>query len=146
MSFLLPEQGEQVSVGFLTGNYDDIVVVLGRSPDKSYASDVYLLYDVLFGSVLCDVLLERIQIHYDQIDARDVVFFSLGDIGWLFPAVQDAAHDLGMESLHPASEYGRVAGEILDCCNRNVMAVEVLLCAACGEYLHTEANQLIGNV
>ena len=110
------------------------------------ASYVYLLDDVLFGSVLCDIFLERIQIHYHKVDARDVVFFSLGDIGWLFPAVQDAAHDLGMESLHPASEYGRVAGEILDCCNRNVMAVEVLLCAACGEYLHTEANQLIGNV
>ena len=146
VSLLLPEQGEQVGIGLLAGHDDHVVVVLGGCPDEGDASYVYLLDDVLFGSVLCDIFLERIQIHYHKVDAGDVVSLPFGHIRRLFPAVQDAAHNLGMEGLHPASEYGGISCEVLNCCNRNVMTAQILLRTPCGEYLYAEANQFICNV
>ena len=130
----------------LAGNYDHVLVVFRCGSDERDSAYVDLLDDFFFCGILRDVLLERIQVHDDQVYTRNAESFFFRCVGLLVPAVENASHYAWMEGLDPSAEDRRVSGDVLNCCNRNVMGFQILLGTTCGEYLNIETNQFICNV
>ncbi len=93
----------------------DVRVVLRRRAQERRPADVDLLDGLAKGDVLLrDGLLERIEIHDDEVDRPDAVRGRLGAVALLGPVEEDAAEELRVERLHaPAEDLGE-AGEIRD--------------------------------
>ena len=145
-SLLRAQQLQQVSVGILAGDNDHVAEVLCGGADEGDASDVYLLDDLLLRCALGDIFPEGVEVHDDQVNAWNLIFFPLLEVSGLLPAVEDSSHYLRMEGLDASSEDGGVSCYVLYGCNRNVMVCQIVLGASCGEYLHSQVNQLISNV
>jgi hypothetical protein len=87
-------------------------MVLGGCADHCRTADIDILDTILIGGVLRDGLLERVEVHDEQIDLRNsVILHRLGVFGIVADREQ-AAMDLGMQRLDPAIHHFREAGEV----------------------------------
>jgi hypothetical protein len=83
----------------------DVGVVLGRGAHHGGAADVDLLDHVVADRTGGDGLDERVQVHHDELERRDV---ELGELTLVILEAQvgeQAAVDLRVQRLHPAVEH-----------------------------------------
>ena len=109
----------------------DVPPVLGGAADHGRAADIDILDGVLEGdSFLRDGLAERIEVHADQVDRLDAVFFQGFHMGGHVPAGQDTAVNLRMEGLDPSVADFREAGHFTDSNRPDALAFQKLLRSA----------------
>ena len=96
-------------------NDDHVLVVLGRRTQHGRTADVDV-FDRVFQLALVfgHGLLERIQVHHDQIDGRDAVLFQGLHVFRKIAPRQDPAMHLRMQRLDAAVQHFREAGVIGD--------------------------------
>ena len=83
----------------------DVRVVLGRGPEKRRPADVDLLDALGEGHAgPRDGLLERVEVHDDEVDGGDPVRGRLAEVAVQRAVEEDAAEELRMQRLHPAAE------------------------------------------
>ena len=90
------------------------VMVLGRGADQRRPADV----DVLDGGREVGAArhrrLERVEVHHDQVDRRDLVVGHRLGVAGVGAAGEDAAMDRGLQRLHPAVHDLGEAGVVAD--------------------------------
>ena len=96
----LVENLQQHGIFALAGHDDHILKVLGSGTDKGDAADVNLLDDLLVACSAGYSLLEGLEIHDDQIDGRNIIFFHLLQVALIVAAGKDASENLRMQGLH----------------------------------------------
>ncbi len=136
--------------GGVVGRIDDhrhVAVVLGGRAQHGRAADV----DVLDGIgqrafILGDGLLERIQVHHQQVDGRDAVLGQRRHVFGQVAAGQDAAVHLRVQGLDAAVEHFREAGVVGHFRHGQAGLGEQLGGAAGGEELDARAVQRTGKV
>ena len=90
-------------------------MILRGASEQRRPADVDLLNDLRVGlGFVGGRLRERIHIHRDDIDRRDLQCLRLGEIVAIVPAQQDPAHDVGMQGLHPSAEAFGKSRDVLD--------------------------------
>ncbi|MCY1240520.1 hypothetical protein D9M72_533730 [compost metagenome] len=88
-------------------------MVLGRRAQHGRAADVDVLDRVGQGAVILGHgLLERVQVHHQQVDRRDAVLGQRGHVLGQVAACQDAAVHLRVQRLDAAVEHFREAGVV----------------------------------
>ena len=108
--------GDAVVVGGIDDD-SDALVVFGRAAKHRRAADVDVLDGILEGDIrLGDGLLERVEIHNDEIDRPDAVLGGGGGVFLIFAQEKQATVNLGMQRLDSAVKHlrkSRVVAEIL---------------------------------
>ncbi|MNN62550.1 hypothetical protein D3C81_1778620 [compost metagenome] len=88
-------------------------MVLGRRAQHGRAADIDVLDRVRQRAVILGHgLLERIQVHHQQVDGGDIVLGQRGHVLGQVAARQDAAMDLRVQRLDAAVEHFREAGVV----------------------------------
>ena len=84
-------------------------VVLGRGAQQGGAADVYVFHRLFQRAARPrHGLLERVEIHDDEVNRRDVMLAQRGDVGVLIAPGEDAAVDLGVQGLEaPVQQLGK---------------------------------------
>jgi hypothetical protein len=101
--------------GRVVGGLDhhrDVGVVLGGGADHRRPADVDILDAVVERRALGDRLLERIEVHHQQVDRPDAVLLHGGGVVLVVADRQQAAMDFGMQGLDPAVHHLGRAGEL----------------------------------
>ena len=93
---------EHVGVVRRRGDDGDVRVVLGRRAHHRRAADVDLLDAVVDARARGDRLLERVQVHHDELEREDAEVLELLAMRVLAKVGQQAAVDVRVERLHPA--------------------------------------------
>ena len=124
-------------------DHRDIAMVLGRRAQHGRAADVDVLDCVLKRAIgLGDRLLERIQVHDQQIDGADVVRLERGHVFGQIAAREDAAMDLRMQGLDAAIEHFGKAGVIGHLGHGHALFGEQFGGAARGQNAHAERREV----
>jgi hypothetical protein len=87
-------------------------VVLGGGADHRRAADVDVLDAVFVGRALLDGRLERVQVHYQEIDRLDAVLGHRLPVLGIAADRQQAAMHLGMQGLDAAVHHLGEAGKV----------------------------------
>jgi len=87
-------------------------VVLGRRPEERRASDVDLLDDRLEGRPRGDRLLERVEVHRDEVDRPDPVLLRLAQVRLGSAFIEDPPENLRVQRLDPSPENLGTAGQV----------------------------------
>ena len=112
---VLLELGDEGGVVRRIADGPDVRVILRGRAQERRAADVDLLDCLAEGDVRpSDGLLERIEVHDDEVDRRDAVRGRLAAVVLRGPVEEDAAEDLRVERLHAAAEDLGKSGEIRD--------------------------------
>ena len=83
------------------------LVILRRAAEHGRPADVNVLNGVVQRRIrFGDRLLERVEIHHDEIDVRDALPFAVGDVLRLRAVGEDRAEDFRRERLHASAEAG----------------------------------------
>ena len=101
--------GDLIGDAAVVGGVDndgDALVVFGRAAKHRRAADVDVLDGVLEGDIrLGDGLLERVEVHDDEIDRPDAVLGGGGGVFLIFAHEKQATVNLGMQRLDAAVEH-----------------------------------------
>ena len=97
-----------ILIGF--GQHGNKVMVLRRAPDQRETANVDILDAHFIRGALRHRLLERIEVHRNEIDRRDAMFRHLSHVLGHIPPAQNAAMDLRHQRLHPPVEDLRKTG------------------------------------
>ena len=93
-------------------------MVLGGGPDHRRTADVDLLDHLgVLGAAPCRRALERVQVHADQVDERDVLPLGGAEMHGVVAYGQQPAIELGVKRLDTTVHDLRKAREILDRAN-----------------------------
>ena len=137
--------GEQRGVVFRIGDDGHASVVLGRRTDHRRTADVDVL-DRIFQrhAGLGDGGGERVEIHADQVDGRDAVFFDGRQVFRQVATGEDAAVHLRVQGLDAAVEHFREAGVVADFGDGEAGVTQHLGGAAGRQQLDTLGGQALG--
>lgn len=108
------DRGEDVGVPLGAGDDGDRRVVLGGGADHRGATDVDLLDALVVGGARGDRLLERVEVHHDQVEGLDAELGELLAVGVETEVGEDAGVDAGVQRLDAAVQALGEAGELLD--------------------------------
>ena len=116
---LLLEQLQQRLVLGLAGNDNHIVEVLGSGTDKADATYINLLDNISLASTTGHGLLERIEVHDNQIDLGNLILLHLLTVTLQVSASQNTTKYLGMKGLYTTTEDAGIRCYILNLYTRN---------------------------
>ncbi len=109
------ELGEHLVVLVRARHGRDVGEVLRGRAEHRRAPDVDHLDGLLLArAVAARDVLERIQVHADQVERRDVLFVERGHVAFLVAAGEDRGVDARVERLHAAAEHLGHLRELLD--------------------------------
>ncbi len=135
------ELGQHLGHVLGAGADGDIGVVLGRRADHRRSADVDVLHARVEARAGRHGLLERVEVHIDEVDADDAVFLhGPGMLGGVADAEKAAVHHR-MQGLHPAIHHLGKAGELGDVLHRQAGGLDRLAGAAGGDQLDPEPGE-----
>ncbi|MNM83567.1 hypothetical protein D3C81_956300 [compost metagenome] len=124
-------------------DHGHVAVVLGRRANHGRAADVDVLDGVRQRAVvLGHGLLERVQVHHQQVDGGDLVLGQRGHVLGQVAAGQDATVHLRVQRLHAAVQHFRKAGVVGHLRHGQAGVGQQLGGAAGGKQHHAERVQV----
>ncbi|CAM5351684.1 hypothetical protein SFIMM107S_05882 [Streptomyces griseus] len=138
--------GEDVGVPLGAGDDGHGRVVLGGGADHRGAADVDLLDALVVGGARGDGLLERVEVHHDQVEGLDAQLGELLAVGVQAEVGEDAGVDAGVQRLDAAVQALGEAGELLDLGDRHSGGGDLPGGGAGGDELDARLVQTAGEV
>ena len=136
--------GDAAVVGWVD-NDGDALVVFGRAAEHRRTADVDVLDGVLEGDIrLGDGLLERVEVHDDEIDRADTVLGGGGSVFLIFAQEKQAAVDLGVQRLDAAVEHLGETGVVAEFLRLDAGLTQHLGGSAGGDDLDAGAGEHFG--
>ena len=126
---LLFQQRQQRSVLGLRSHNNHILIVFGSGPYERDTAYIYLFDNSTLVGPRGYRLFKRIEIDDYQVDRGNFVLSDLLLVGFIFPAIEDSAENLGMKGLYPTAQDRGIAGQVLDCTARDSQRFDKRLCA-----------------
>ena len=136
----LPEPVQDALVVVRAADGDHVGMVLRRGAQERRAADVDLLDHLVPGDVEAGHgLLERIEVHADEIDRLNAVGGEIGDVLGNVAPGEDAAVDGRVQRDHPVAEHFGEARHVLEGGDGDALVREQLGRAAAREQLEVES-------
>ncbi len=128
-------------------DHGHVLVVLGRGPQQRGAADVDVFDGVLQSAIgFGNGLLELVEVDHHQVDGFNAVGRHLLLVAGQVPASQDAAMDLGVQSLDPAIQHLGEAGELRDLHYGDTIVPQELGGTSGGENFYLVTHQKFGEL